>query len=258
MPEDWETTEGDSDSGDDQAAKEVAENKAIADKVRATGVTVDEVVSRAARDAQTQRDNSQTDDSTDTPDPDAPVTQKDVAKIQEEARQAARVEMNTATNEQKIMARIDVVTKSADGLGSKVSERKMKQIHNAVSVELKKNMNMATMSNEQFYSEIDRIAKEVVDEEKKEARNIVGADENEEMASRLTSQRDATNSGSVGGVSKPSTAGGGGGQASSSGDNDDPENPKYGIGTSWPTTDEADRLRDEEMDAFHESVRSGR
>lgn len=263
MATDWETTEKDDQQGDgdDQAAKDAAQesagNKAIADKVKATGVTTDELISRAARDVQTQRDSSQSDDSKVQQDPDEPLTKKDIAHIQEDARQVARLEMNTETNKQKIAARIDAVTKSSAGLGSKIPQRKLMQVQQAVSVELKKNMNLATLSDEQFYTEIDRITKEVVAEEKEDARSIVGANEDEEMTSRLKAQRDATNSGSTGGVSKPSTTGGKS-QADSSGENIDPDNPKYGIGTDWPTVDEADRIRDQEMDEFHRSAASGR
>lgn len=257
----------DSDNSDGKDAPAMsAEDKKIVDAVKATGIGTDELVGRAARDykreqtelAEQQGTGSNKGDNSE----DAPLSKQETENV---ARNAAQVQVVAATNQAKFEA--FVAHKVASGLGDGVSARRLKSIGNDVAAEMKKNLNLATMSTEQFQDELVKATDLVIKLEMEDARKITGTTEDiEDMAKRLTSQATASNSGKTGGVShKPSVAGDRDDdeyENSSGTMNLDPDDMTFGMDTeghiTFPTEDQCTAVRDKEMAAFNKKTKAGR
>lgn len=254
----WDDSSSSDDSKD--AATITSEQQEILDKVAASGVSVDELTGRAARDYKREREDA----GQPKPDPkkeDAGSGDKAMTKEEIEAtvRNTTQNQIAVANNQQRFRERIAVIARSETGLGKNVSARKLRSIEDDIATELQKNLNLSTLSQTQFDEELDKVTKQVVADERKEALEMVGSDETADLAGRLAAQATAGNSGKSGGVSNKHSVPSGGDDGISYGElSDNPEEQEFGMDTKWHSDDQAANIRDREMTAFDKSNTAGR
>ncbi|MHC4714122.1 MAG: hypothetical protein ACYTAN_12765 [Planctomycetota bacterium] len=279
MPEDdWDMGDAELDEAGDQddatggAATPPAEQPITAaerqalDALKETGMAPGEVIARARRDYEQEAYGRKPQDSTPaataadegaSDDPDAVLTKgeydkmraADRQKLKDEARmESLQVQMYNAMQE-------IVAAETANGLGEDLPAYKCKAIADEVANRLGKNVKILSLPQAEFAKEVRKVAKNVIDEERKLAAGIAGAANTAELDTRLEAQRTAGETGARGGAGKRSAP-----QGQMAEMKTRAEEPPYGVSENrrWPSDADIEDLHKEEMKEHRANVKAGR
>jgi hypothetical protein len=279
MPEDdWDLAEVDEAGEGDDAAGAAANDKAVGvqdpgpdaisaeerEAVRAlreTGMAPAEVIARARRDYQQETHSRAANDKpaaadTATDDPDAVLTKGEADKMLADAKQEVRQEARMETLQvQQYNAMQDIVAEeTSKGLGE-MPGYKCKAIADEVASRLGKNVKLLTLPQPEFAKEVHKVAKQVIDEERKLAAGIAGVADAAELDNRLEAQVNAGESGARGGSGKRSAK-----QGRVAEMRERVQEPPHGVSESrsWPSDAEIEDLHMEEMKEHRANVKAGR
>jgi hypothetical protein len=225
-----------------------------------------EVIARARRDFQYETSGrgsnpgaaapAGTDDGA-TDDPDAVMTKGEYEKMQAEAAQRIKQEARMEGLQERLYASMQetVGDEISKGLGDDMPPYKCKAISDEVAGRLGKNVKLMSLPPREFAVEVRKVAKQVIDEERKLAAGIAGAANTAELDNRLDAQASAGESGARGGAGKRSAK-----QGRVAEMRERVEQPPYGVSENrkWATDAEIEELHQEEMKEHRANVKAGR
>lgn len=261
VDDDQDDSQDQQNDGDAEGQPFSAEEREAIRMLRETGMTPQEAVSRARRDYEAEYYGGQRY----APAPPAqtpqssPNTEKDGDELLTRAeadammrRAQAEARHQAMMDEQHRAARRSIADQIKERLGD-VPAWKKKHLENEVGTRMGKNVKLLRMDDDEFGKEIERITQAVIEDEVKLARGLRQMTDKQKLEERLEAHKTAVDAGG-----RPSP----GSRRSTMPSERTPnlreklDNPRFGIGTTWPSEAEIQQAHEEDLEEFRKKAKS--
>ena len=245
--DDWEP--------DDDAYEVTAEDKAILDTVKTSGMTVSELTTRAERDASSESNPGRNAPATPATEEVTVLTEDQRRAIAQEARQIAKQEVSGQRMVQSMESGIQNAVNQAPGFGSDTTPAERDDIQHKVARQLSEIEGIEKMPRGEFDNKVTEVTEKVLASEMAIAKRRMGQDEvpvDEEVQARVdghvaTGESSTTTGGAARSTSKAPPP--------PESDADNMDEPTYGVGAQdWPTEAQISRQNAQDKAAWRRTL----